>query len=308
MTRLNLKKFEKNLVVRQLRSSDWEDVTGLQKKCFPSMADCWTMEQFQSQLSIFAEGQIGVEYQGKLVASCSSLILDFELYKDYHNFDEITDHGFLRNHKADGKTLYGIEMMVDPGYRGLKLARRLYDARKKLARERNLMRIVVGGRIPGYAQHADKMSAREYIDKVLDKTLFDPVLTTQLISNGFGLKRLIPDYLSADADSKGYAAFLEWANLDYVPDQRQRFMPVAPVRVCVVQYQMRTIQSFEAFAGHCEYFLDATSECMNAISSCSRRFSRRNCCRSSRPTVRRRRFGNWPSSRRATWSFSIGWQ
>ena len=41
--------------------------------------------------------------------------------------------------------------MVHPNYRGLKLARRLYDARKQLAREKNLMRIVVGGRIPGYA-------------------------------------------------------------------------------------------------------------------------------------------------------------
>jgi predicted amidohydrolase/ribosomal protein S18 acetylase RimI-like enzyme len=259
MTKLNLKKFEKNLVVRPLRPTDWEGVTALQRRCFPGIPETWTLEQFQSQLTIFPEGQLGVEYQGKLVASSSSLILDFELYKDYHNFDEINDKGFIRNHKSDGKTLYGIEMMVDPEYRGLKLARRLYNARKQLARERNLMRIVVGGRIPGYAQHAEKMPAREYIEKVIDKTLFDPVLTTQL-SNGFVLKRLIPDYLTADADSKGYAAFLEWANLDYVPDTHQRFLPVAPVRVCVVQYQMRTIQSFEAFAEQCEYFLDATSE------------------------------------------------
>jgi predicted amidohydrolase/ribosomal protein S18 acetylase RimI-like enzyme len=259
MTKLNLKKFEKNIVVRPLRLTDWEGVTTLQRKCFPGMAEVWTPEQFQSQLTVFPDGQLGVEYQGKLVASSSSLVLDFELYKDYHNFDEITDLGFIRNHKPDGTTLYGIEMMVDPEYRGLKLARRLYDARKKLARERNLMRIVVGGRIPGYAQHAGKMSAREYIEKVTDKTLFDPVLTTQL-SNGFVLKRLIPDYLTADADSKGYAAFLEWANLDYVPDPHQRFLPVAPVRVCVVQWQMRILKSFEAFAEQCEYFLDATSE------------------------------------------------
>jgi predicted amidohydrolase/ribosomal protein S18 acetylase RimI-like enzyme len=259
MTKLNLKKFEKNLVVRPLQGADWEGVTALQRRCFPGMAEVWTKEQFQSQLTMFPEGQLGVEYQGKLVASSSSLILDFELYKDYHNFDEITDLGFIRNHTPDGTTLYGIEMMVDPDYRGLKLARRLYDARKKLARERNLMRIVVGGRIPGYAKHAGKMSAREYIEKVTDKTLFDPVLTTQL-SNGFVLKRLIANYLTVDADSKGYAAFLEWANLDYVPDPRQRFLPVAPVRVCVVQYQMRTLKSFEAFAEQCEYFLDATSE------------------------------------------------
>jgi predicted amidohydrolase/ribosomal protein S18 acetylase RimI-like enzyme len=259
MPKLNLKKFEKNLLVRPLREADWEGVVALQHKCFAGMNDQWSREQFLSQLRTFPEGQIGVEYQGRLVASSSSLILDFELYKDYHSFDEITDGGFIRNHKADGKTLYGIEIMVDPDFRGLKLARRLYDARKRLAREKNLMRIVVGGRIPGYAEHAAQMSAREYIDKVIDKTLFDPVLTAQL-SNGFVLKRLIPGYLSIDTASKGYAAFLEWANLDYVPDPRQRFLPVAPVRVCVVQYQMRTVSSFDNFAEQVEYFLDAASE------------------------------------------------
>lgn len=258
MTRINLKKFEKNLVVRPLRLSDWEGVVALQTSCFPGM-DTWSKEQFESQIKLFPEGQIGVEYQDKLVASSSSVILDFELYKDWHDFNEISDKGYIRNHDPDGTTLYGIEIMVDPEYRGLKLARRMYNARKKLARERNLMRIVVGGRIPGYASHADKMGAREYIDKVLNKELHDPVLTTQL-SNGFVLKRLIPGYLTADAASKGYAAFLEWANLDYVPDPRQRFVPVSPVRVCVVQYQMRLVSDFSTFAGQCEYFLDVASE------------------------------------------------
>ena len=258
MSKLDLKQFEQTVAVRPLRPADYEQVKALQAACFPGM-EPWTRDQFGSQLAVFPEGQIGVECRGRLVASSSSLILDFELYKDWHNYDEITDNGYIRNHKPDGKTLYGIEIMVDPKYRGLKLARRLYDARKRLAREKNLMRIVVGGRIPGYAAHAGSMSAREYIDKVLSKDLFDPILTTQL-SNGFVIKRLIPGYLGADADSRGYAAFLEWANLDYVPDVRQRFVPVAPVRVCAVQYQMRTVTDFAAFAGQCEFFVDVASE------------------------------------------------
>lgn len=258
MSRINLKKFEKNLAVRMLRPSDYEDIAALQQKCFAGM-ETWSRAQFDSQLRIFPEGQIGVEYQGKLVASSSSVILDFELYKDWHNLDDISDSGFIRNHNPDGTTLYGIEIMVAPEYRGLKLARRLYDARKKLAREKNLMRIVIGGRIPGYYQHATSMTAREYIDKVIDKSLFDPVLTTQL-ANGFVLKRLIPRYMTTDAESGGYAAFLEWANVDYLPNPSQRFVPVAPVRVCVVQYQMRLVSDFQAFAEQCEYFLDVASD------------------------------------------------
>src|SRR5262245_20273940 len=258
MSKINLKKFEKNLKVRPLRPEDYEGVADLQRRCFPGM-EPWSLEQFASQLQIFPEGQIGVEYQGKLVASSSSLILDFELYKDWHSHEEISDNGFVRNHNPDGTTLYGIEMMVGPEYRGLKLARRLYDARKQLAREKNLMRIVVGGRIPGYGKHAKEMTAREYIEKTISKTIHDPVLTSQL-ANGFVLKRLIPGYLASDVDSMGFAAFLEWVNLDYVPNPRQRFVPVAPVRTCVVQYQMRLVASFQAFAEQCEYFLDVASE------------------------------------------------
>jgi predicted amidohydrolase/ribosomal protein S18 acetylase RimI-like enzyme len=255
---VNLKKFERRVVVRALRPEDWDSVVALEQRCFPGM-ETWTREQFDSQLAVFPEGQIGVEYEGRLVASSSSLILDFEMFKDWHNLDAISDHGRIRNHNPNGSTLYGIEIMVDPAYRGLKLSRRLYDARKRLARERNLMRVVVGGRIPGYAKHATDMTAREYIDKVLAKRLHDPVLTAQL-ANGFVLKRLIPGYLTMDVESRGYAAFLEWANVDYVPNPAQRFVPVAPVRVCVVQYQMRHLADFAAFAHQCEYFVDVAAE------------------------------------------------
>lgn len=101
-------------------------------------------------------------------------------------------------------TLYGIEIMVDPEFRGMRLARRLYAARKRLAQEMNLMRIVLGGHIPEYAKYKDQMSAREYVDKVMRKVLVDPVLTVQL-SNGFVLKRLIKSYLTSDKESDDYA-------------------------------------------------------------------------------------------------------
>src|SRR5262245_58438436 len=128
MSKLDLKQFERTVTVRPLRPADYERVAALQVACFPGM-EPWTREQVRSQLSVCREGQVAGEYRGKLVASPGSLILDFELYKDWHSYDEITDNGYIRNHRPDGKTLYGIEIMVDPRYRGLKLARRLYDAR-----------------------------------------------------------------------------------------------------------------------------------------------------------------------------------
>lgn len=244
--------------VRQLQIEDYVNVVELQKKCFPGMPT-WSKEQFESQISIFPEGQIGIVYNKKLVASSSSLILDFALYSEWHGWKEIADGGFIRNHNINGNTLYGIEIMVDPEFRGLKFSRRLYDARKELCMKKNLMRIIIGGRIPGYSKYADKMSAREYIDKVISKILIDPVLTTQL-SNGFVLKRLIPSYLTSDEDSKGYATFLEWTNIDYEPDTSRIFIPTRPVRICAVQYQMRSIENFESFEKQCKYFIDVASD------------------------------------------------
>ncbi|GJQ20919.1 MAG: hydrolase [Bacteroidia bacterium] len=256
--KIDHKKFEKKITVRKIRLEDYDRLVALQLKCFPGMKP-WTREQIESQLAIFPEGQICVEYEGLIVASSSSLIIDFDLYGEKHSWRDIADGGFIRNHNPEGDTLYGIEIMVDPQFRGMKLARRLYEARKELARSRNLMRIVLGGRIPGYAANASKMSEREYVDKVIHKELVDPVLTTQL-SNGFVLKRLIPSYMDSDKESGGYATLLEWTNLDYRPDPHRTYVPSKPVRVCVVQYQMREIKHFREFARQVEYFVDVASD------------------------------------------------
>jgi predicted amidohydrolase/ribosomal protein S18 acetylase RimI-like enzyme len=258
MPELNLKTFERNIKVRPLKMEDYDDVVALQLKCFPGMKP-WTKDQFRSQMELFPEGQICVQYKGKVVASSSSLVLDFDVYSEHHGWREASDAGYIRNHTPDGNTLYGIEIMVDPAYRGMKLARRIYNARKELAQDMNLMRIVIGGRIPGYGEHAEKMSARDYVQKVIEKALVDPVLTTQL-SNRFVLKRLLPDYLVSDTESRGYATLLEWTNLDYVPNPMESIVPVARVRICAVQYQMREVKSFEEFGMQCEYFIDVASD------------------------------------------------
>jgi ribosomal protein S18 acetylase RimI-like enzyme len=174
----NLKDFEKKIRVRPLRASDFDSVVALQKLCFPSL-EPWTREFFDSQLELFPEGQICVDLGGVPIASSSALIVDFDLYSEWHDWELISSHGSIKNHDPNGDALYGIEIMVHPKYRGMRLARRLYDARKELIREKNLTRMIIGGRIPGYKRHAKKMSAREYVDRVIKGVLHDTVLSTQ---------------------------------------------------------------------------------------------------------------------------------
>ena len=85
------------------------------------MIEPWTREQFESQLAIFPEGQLGVEIDGVLVATSSALIVDEEDFGAYHTFDEVSDSGFIRNHDPEGDTLYGIDIAVDPTHRGERL-------------------------------------------------------------------------------------------------------------------------------------------------------------------------------------------
>ncbi len=257
-TTTTVTKTKKKIVCRNLRQEDYQAVCDLQLDCFPGMKP-WSAEQFESIIRIFPEGQFCIEYGKKVVASSCSLIIMRDEYAETAGWSELTDKGFITNHDEEGDTLYGMEIMVHPTYRQMKLARRLYEARKKLVRERNIKNILIGGRIPNFHLHADKMDVKEYVQQVIDKKIYDPVLTAQL-SNGFVLKRLLPDYLPNDKESCGYGTFLEWNNLLYVEKKGHAVKSDPYVRVCCIQYQMRMIKDFDEFAAGCEYFVDVASD------------------------------------------------
>jgi predicted amidohydrolase/GNAT superfamily N-acetyltransferase len=244
------------LKLRRLRLNDFEAITRMQLESFPGMKP-WSKEQFTNLVTIFPQGQIGIELNGELIASSCSHIINLEDYGEDHSWNTLTAHGMITNHNPKGDTLYGIEIMVSPKHRGMKLSRRLYEARQKLAKELNLKRIAIGGRIPNFYKYAPKITAEQYVEKVRDKKIYDPVLTAQL-ANGFVLVRLLPNYLPNDKESMGYATFLEWTNYLYKPrweKSRNQY-----VRACAVQYQMRMVKNFDEFAQNCEYFVDAASD------------------------------------------------
>ncbi len=259
MPKLDLSQFEWKTVVRPLQMDDYDAMVEMQQKSFPGMKP-WSREHIESQIRIFPQGQLCVEIDGQLAATSSSLILTYDPDMAWFDWTKVADNGYIRNHNPKGDTLYGIEIMVHPDFRGMKLSRRLYDARKEICRQRNLHRIIIGGRIPGYQKHSQEMTAREYVESVTEGALFDPVLTAQL-ANGFALQGLIPNYFPTDEASCGYATFLEWRNLDYQPSNKRRpVMIVEPIRLAVVQYQMRVIRTFDDFARQCEFFIDTASE------------------------------------------------
>ncbi|WP_256759329.1 bifunctional GNAT family N-acetyltransferase/carbon-nitrogen hydrolase family protein [Cohnella sp. WQ 127256] len=254
-----ISQFEKKVIIRNIVRTDFDNLIALQNICFPNMGP-WKIDQLESHVRTFPEGQICVELDGEIIGSCSSLIVNFDDYLEQHTYSEITDKGYIRNHNPRGGNLYGMEVMVHPDFRRMKIGRRLYEARKRLAEHLNLKSIIVGGRIPGYHHYSDTMTPREYAEEVLQQNIYDPVLTFQMM-NGFTLKRIITNYLSDDVDSENYAALLEWNNIEYKPSiNKTHYKMSFPVRICVIQYMMKKIDSFDEFATQCEHYVDVASD------------------------------------------------
>ncbi|MFD2443001.1 GNAT family N-acetyltransferase [Bacillus sp. CGMCC 1.16607] len=258
MKELDLSKFEKKMVIRNTAYKDIDEIIKLQEVCFPGMVP-WKREHLESHLAIFQDGQFVAEFDGKIIGSCSSLIINFDEYDARHSWDDVTDNGYITNHNPDGYNLYGIEVMVHPDFRRMKIGQRLYEARKDLARQLNIKSIIIGGRIPNYHKYAEEMTPREYVHEVSLHKIYDPVLSFQLL-NGFTLMRINQNYLPDDVQSQKYATLMEWNNVDFLPKSKRFYQTSYPVRICVVQYMMRQIHSFEDFANQVEYFTDVASD------------------------------------------------
>ncbi|NLC27482.1 MAG: GNAT family N-acetyltransferase [Campylobacteraceae bacterium] len=244
------------LILRNLTLNDYSDIKAIMDKVYPNLGG-WTKKEFAAQIKRFPEGQICIEDDGRVVAAAQSLIVNYAKFGDRHTYDEITDKGMLTTHDKDGDTLYGLDIFVHPDYRGLRLGRRLYDARKELCLWLNLKRIIAGGRIPGYAKHANEMSPSRYIELVKHKELSDPVLGFQL-ANDFHVRRILKGYLKGDVASKEYATLLEWSNVEYEEESLES--PISTrsiIRIGAIQWQMRSVKSLEDFLDQVEFFVDA---------------------------------------------------
>ena len=248
------KRFQE-LLLRNTRLDDYDDIAAIMNRIYPEREGAWARDQFESQIRRFQEGQICIEDDGRVVAASNALVVNMERFGDKHTYEEITGNGYFNTHDPNGDTLYGADIFVDPDYRDLRLGRRLYDARKTLCENLNLRRIVAGGRIPGYSKHADKMSAREYIELVKRKELRDPVLSFQL-SNDFHVLKLIPHYETMDSASRTYATLIEWINIHYQEKAPLIHTRKSQIRVGAAQWKMRQAPTLDVLKQQIEYFVD----------------------------------------------------
>jgi predicted amidohydrolase len=246
-----------NIEIRKLTIEDYTDLRESMVQAYDTSGNgIWTKASIQNLLNIFPEGQSCIAVDDKVVACSLSIIVDYDIFGDNHTYEDITGKYSFSTHTASGNVLYGIEVFVHPEYRGLRLARRLYEARKELCETLNLESIIAGGRIPGYHEHADKLNPRQYIDKVKSKEIYDPTLTFQ-ISNDFHVRKILKNYLPGDLESKEFATLIEWNNIYYQDNVSAR--SAKTIRLGLVQWQMRLFPDIDAFYEQVKFFVDAVS-------------------------------------------------
>lgn len=203
-----------HLIIRNTRLDDIEKIVKLQQESFPILArydNIWHPEELKSHLQIFPQGQlVVVEEDGEVVGSASTLIVTLNPEYAEHTWKGITSDGMFTDHNPNGDSLYGADISTHPKFRHEGIGSMLYGARKELVLRLGLKRMISGGRLFNYQDYADKMSAFEYANKVINGELHDPVLSFEL-DNGFKFIKVLPEYLD-DIRSQNYASFIEWLN------------------------------------------------------------------------------------------------
>ena len=204
------------ITVRKTSADDIPLLIALQQQIYPTIPP-WNESKLREQLQMFPPGQLVAEGPDGLLGCASSIIVAWDDWAESHSWKEITSSGTFENHNPDGRTLYGVEVFVDPDCQGQGVGHLLYEARRALCRAMNLKRIICCGRLPGYSKHASEMTAEFYAQKVVWGDIKDPVLSFQ-IREGFSYCGVMEDYIPEDNESCGYASLIVWLNPDYRPD------------------------------------------------------------------------------------------
>ena len=249
---------EFHLKIRRMSLKDYPQIKELMDKVFGDLGGAWEKHTISKLIKDFPDGQLVLIDHERLIGMALTVKVDYKRFSNPHTYDDLIGARETLINDDEGDALYGLDALIDPEYRGHRLGRRLYDARKELARQLNLRGMLTGGRLPGFSKAGD-MTPEEYIEQVTAREIYDPTLSFQL-ANGFVVKRVLHKYLPEDEKSKGYAALLEWSNIHF---EIQSFKPSnvkSLVRVGGIQWQMREVSSIEELLQQIEYFVDVLAD------------------------------------------------
>lgn len=253
---------KQNIFTRSATHHDIKAIHALSEKVYGDWS--YTESMIRGQIANFPGGQFIVEREGEIIGYAASFIISEKIGLAPHTWKEITGNGYAARHDDDGEYLYGMDVFVDPSHRRTSIGQRLYNARKKLVRDRKLKGIVFAGRMPGYKARQKKFKTPEdYLNAALNKTIRDPVITFQT-RNDFEPLGILKNYLPSDKESLGNAVHMVWKNPAAI-EKDKNTKNSGPrmhdsVRIACIQFQVRQIEKIEDFEQQIEYFVDVAAD------------------------------------------------
>lgn len=206
-----------NYRIRLVAPSDYEAIIAICRRVYPTETP-YTLDELEDHRRVYPQGQFVAIVADSGAVAGVHFTLQMRL-RDFHiddPWDVLTAGGSFLDHDPEGHTLYGADIMVHPEHQHHGLAHALTDQARFLVQKEHLWRMVGASRLPGYRQHRPSMSIEAYIDAVVNRRIFDPVLSIH-IKDGWSVVRPIHGYLQHDEESAGWAEVIQWVNPDCPP-------------------------------------------------------------------------------------------
>ncbi len=182
------------ILLQNTRPEHAARLEALQQKVFPDLSPDEIMRaaHYLRHIETFPEGQF-VFLDGEKAIGMSTT-MRYHFSTEDHTFLEISGNLWMTTHEPDGEWLYGLDVGVDPDYRGMGLAREIYRARQETVRKLGLKGQITVGMINGYGKVSGEMTTDEYFEKLRKGELTDPTVSVQQ-RMGFEIISLIHGYL-----------------------------------------------------------------------------------------------------------------
>lgn len=176
------------ITIRRAKQSDLESILALEESLWEPEQQA-SRENIYSRLHIYRNGVLLAFDQTRLVASFFAIKRQHIIGTPITWLHE-SGYGSGNTHEVNGNSLFSLSITVAP-HAPPGTYRKMMMAWRDLAKQENCHTMYAGSRLPGLKSYHGK--AEDYLEKVRDKQIFDPILS-KANRCGFQIGALLPNY------------------------------------------------------------------------------------------------------------------
>ncbi len=194
--------------VRKYTPADYAKLLAVLDDCYADIDTEYGSEaDFANLSSLFPDGQLIAECDGNVAGVILSLPVRLDDFNVDPTIDRLYDPAQFSTLSKDADSLFALEILVKNDYKRRGIGRSMNRAITNVLGAHGLKAFIGVSRLPGYAAHKSKMTAEQYISKVMSKEIQDPSLSYNCSNNMLPV-RAIADYYPPDVQSAGYGVLV----------------------------------------------------------------------------------------------------